>query len=233
MPSSTSSFEHFDCAARRAPDVPWGKVFLLVSALSLLGLAALEMTWAHLELKTSFVNDESLWQYELDRMKDSHETGYDRSIMLIGSSRIQNGIDPAVIEDRLDVEVYNLSISGTSSLSLLEYVANETDYNGLVVVEFWPLHHLIQEMKDGDKARRYTEYEENAALISSTEFQLDRVLHENFRIFHPGLNSIEIFFYVIYKRKMHYPVDSYSINRYGPLDYERQSKNWLKSNSQK
>lgn len=235
MPSSTSSFEHFDCAARRAPDVPWARVFLLVSVLSVLGLVAMEMTWAHFGLYTSLVNDEPLWQYELDRMRRAatSQGGYDDSLMLIGSSRIQNGVDPAILEQRLGVEVYNLSISGTSSLDLIEYIADDTDYDGLVVVEFWPLHHLIQDMKDGSKARRYTEYEQNAAFISPIEFQLDRVLHENFRIFHPGLNSIELFFHALYKREIRYPADNYSINRYGPLDYDRQSQAWLKSNIKK
>ncbi len=221
MHSSTSNSKSFDCAAKRAPDMPWVKVFTLVFLLSIVMLAAVEMGWRALDISPSLVNNEPLWQDQLNQLRDAQQT--ENSVLLIGSSRIQNGVKPTLLSQELGVDVFNLSISGTSSYDLLDFVANDTVFNGVVIVELWPQHHMIQELSDGRKAKQYINYEEQASFIDPFEFELDRILHENFRLFHPHLNTIELFFHALYSREVKYPVESYNVMRYGPLDYKRQS----------
>ena len=77
----------------------------------------------------SVADDKVLWGMELDKVR-----GGKADLTLIGASRLQLGFQVELFEEETGKKVANLAVAGSSPFPVLDYVANETDYSGLVVL---------------------------------------------------------------------------------------------------
>lgn len=75
-------------------------------------------------------DDADLWSMQLDRIRNS-----DRAVALLGASRIEFGVDPALLSKELDGRpVAMLAINGRYPLAALRALANDDSFTGLAIV---------------------------------------------------------------------------------------------------
>lgn len=109
-----------------------GWVALLVAGVLLAGA---EWGWRRRGFQPGVKDTPELWS--LTRAQASAEDG--RGVVLLGSSRFQGGLVPEELSKALGgVRVLQLSINGSSSLPLLEDVAGDERFRGLVLCEVSP-----------------------------------------------------------------------------------------------
>lgn len=151
MPSSTSNsergtnassdaiehgpFRHATNVADRAPHGPWVRTWLLAVLLAATTLVALELGLRREGLRPSVRDEAALWAAVRARA-----TGDGRStVVLLGSSRFQLGLDPAILNDALGTaQVLQLSIDGTSPVPVLKALSEDAAFRGTALVEVTP-----------------------------------------------------------------------------------------------
>lgn len=215
MRLSISSFE-FDSAGRRAPHKPWNKICAVVFVLLVMVIAALEIGWRRLGVLPGLANTSSLWALEVDRLKEEPPGG---GVVLIGSSRIQNGLSPTLMEEALrGARVYNLSMSGHDSYGALVFLAEQTEFSGTLVLELWPSNLFWSGQPPRpipDFVKFYGERSHGDAL----ETQLDVLVGSRLVLLHPELTMIPVLSRLVASRfKAPLPLETLDVRRYGALD---------------
>jgi hypothetical protein len=212
---SISSFE-FDSAGRRAPHKPWVKIGAVVLAALVVVSAALELGWRELGVRPGLANTSSLWALEVDRLK---EAAPGSGVVLIGSSRVQSGLDPEVLEGALGGEqVYNLSMSGYGSYGALVFLAEQTDFSGTLIVELWPSRMFWRELSD--ETPSFIKFYEERPHSDGLETRLDVWLGSRLVLLHPELTMIPVLSRLVASRfkDVPLPIETLNARRYGSLD---------------
>ncbi|MDB4386446.1 hypothetical protein N9Z47_03675 [bacterium] len=127
MPSSTSSFNI------EPPCLPFCKLLLLTAFLFLLGLASLEWYVRHIGYQYSLkgIGNSELWGYHrarIDREDTSHQ------VVTVGDSKMEMGFWSSTFEQEVPgSEVVMLAVKGSPSIVVLEDIAENTEFRGLVI----------------------------------------------------------------------------------------------------
>ncbi len=209
-------------AAHRPPEWSGPKVWLLVLLVVCVVLGAMEWFWRQHDITPGVRNTPENWALEVNRWLEHEEDN--QAIVLLGSSRIQCGVDPDLLSSSLhDVSVYNLSIGGTRSLDALEFLAEQPAFKGVVVVEIWPLVQLGQQDQTPylEKWKLFVNGFEQPTASQHLEARFDRALESRMRLLHGELNLNQVATRVLRTRKVLYPLESMLENRYTPLDFKR------------
>ena len=112
-----------------------GRVWWVALLVAGVLLASAELGWRRRGFQPSVKDTPELWS--LARAQVSEGNG--RSVALVGSSRFQVGLVPEVLSETLGgARVVQLSISGSSSLPVLEDLAADERFRGLVLCEVSP-----------------------------------------------------------------------------------------------
>ncbi len=128
MPSSTSSSE-------RAPALRWGRTWGIALVLFFGFFGWLEYAARARDIEPAFTDSAWLWSYWRAEVSD-HDP---KTVALVGSSRFQFGIDPAVMEEALPGhDVVQLAIVSSSPLPVLHDLAQDPSFVGTAVVEVHP-----------------------------------------------------------------------------------------------
>jgi len=121
---STSSFERPVVAG------PWVRTFALALAVVVLVLGGLELFWRSQGHVPSVTDDPDLWAVERHRLL----TGGDRTLVLIGASRLQVDVSTATLHTVLpEWRLVNLSVDALHPLAVLKHVAEEDRFRGAVL----------------------------------------------------------------------------------------------------
>lgn len=109
----------------------WGRSWLLALIIAVLLLGALEIFWRSNGHRPDVVDDQRLWAMERSNIGKSQ-----KEIVLLGSSRMQTDISINTLH-RLapDYSIINLSVSGTCANAVLRDLAEDSNFNGIVIVE--------------------------------------------------------------------------------------------------
>lgn len=134
MRSSISSSEADAVTLRPVPPVAWPRAALVALALFVAGLGAWEAYWRSQEFVPSYGNFDSQWA-EARRKVDDDEPD---ATVLIGSSRMQFDIDLDVWREETGVEPVQLALEGSNPLPILTNLAEDEDFDGLLVVGITP-----------------------------------------------------------------------------------------------
>lgn len=127
MPSSTSSFNI------EPPCLPYGKLLSLTALLFLLGLGSLEWYVRHLGYQYSLkgIGNSELWGYHRARI-DREDTS--QQVVTLGDSRMELGFWSSTFEKEVPgSEVVMLPVRWSSSFVVLEDIANNTEFQGMVI----------------------------------------------------------------------------------------------------
>lgn len=113
---------------RDIPDQPWGRLALAVAAVLLLGTAALEWNARRIGLHAGDLdNSQTDWAVERARSAGA-------AVAIVGDSRILFDTDLDRFEALTGERPIQLAIHGTSALTLLQDVAANPKFNGLLIV---------------------------------------------------------------------------------------------------
>jgi len=135
MPSSISSSESEPVFHRRIPEMKWPRVAVLAVVLAAAGVGAWEAYWrVAQQYEASYRNSDSQWAEARRRV----DAGEPNATVFIGSSRTQFDIDLDVWQDETGVHGIQLALEGSNALPILTDLANDEDFNGLLVVGLTP-----------------------------------------------------------------------------------------------
>ncbi len=124
MHSSTSNSE---------ATLPWAR-FARITGLTLLALAIVwEGCWRWKGFVPSHKDDVGLWSDERDRLKEAPLSP--APIAVIGTSRIYYGLDTRLVEGTTGRPLMQLAINGTSPVPVLEDLAADENFRGLVLAD--------------------------------------------------------------------------------------------------
>ncbi len=149
MHSSTSSSD------QRLPSGPWVRTWILAFALAVGALTAWEFVARSLGYQPSARDDTMTWAAARGSVTE-------RSTVLVGTSRIQTDVDPQVWAEEVGGEApIQLGMAGTPSLTVLENLAADRSFAGLVVFDVVPLYLFNGDACYENRAREYVAvYEE-------------------------------------------------------------------------
>jgi hypothetical protein len=208
--SSTSS----SSAASRAPAGPgWQQVAVLL--LTAVLCLALHERWLRDAGTTPGVrNTPDLWALHAIAAQQGPS-----GVVLVGNSRMVNGIDPAVLSEALDgAPVYNLSVSGSHPLDGLAFVAQEVPVPHVVIVEASALHLLMTH--DETRRQRWQQYAsalDRPPVLQPFERTLDLWTEERLALLHPQRLLRDLLVTVAAGRPIQPPLETYARTRFGAL----------------
>lgn len=196
MPSSTSSSEANDRLPRTRPTAR----LLLAAVVFVLIAAGAELAWRARGFQPSVIDTHDFWSFH--RLLARHPRG-GRALVITGSSRSQQAIDPRLLEEELPgYDVVHLSIAMTTGLRQAQHLCDDPEFNGVVLLDT-SFTHMLRPTLDQEAAPylntfneyyqslRYANRIANTALKGwiqskfvalSTELRLDRILHAKGRL---------------------------------------------------
>ena len=127
MRSSTSSSND------RLPSLGWVGLLASPCLLFLFVVVALEARLASLGIKPTIQDSEALWIKERGLADDIGSS----AIVLTGASRIHLGLDLPTLQMVTGLKPVQLAIVGTSSLAVLKGLADDPDFKGTVLVDYY------------------------------------------------------------------------------------------------
>lgn len=143
MHSSTSSSEVEVALPTRSAR----RVLMAAVALAGVALLGLELFW-RMRGFTPMVRDTmQLWALERARVRDDANV-----IAIIGSSRAQLALDPEVLTEELGRPAIQLAITGGSPLPVLEDLASDPQFRGIVLCEVTPSSFFVAPSKLASQA---------------------------------------------------------------------------------
>ena len=147
MPSSTSSSESAErltasdrpgvaqpVPVRDIPAQPWRQIFLIAMLLSLLMTAAWEVYWRASGATPGYRNSDDSWASQRLRI----DRGDGAKTVLIGSSRVLFDVQLPVWQAVTGERPIQLALEGTSSLPVMEDLADDPHFTGRLLVGVTP-----------------------------------------------------------------------------------------------
>lgn len=113
-------------------DRRWLLVWPLALLLAALGLGAVEWHWRGLDYRPKVLDSMQLWSLQRDRVYGDGRV----PLVLLGASRIEFGVDPAVLAEHLPgYRPLMLAIDGHYPIATLRDLAADTDFRGVVLCD--------------------------------------------------------------------------------------------------
>lgn len=129
MPLSISS------SNQRIPHAPYGKLWATALVFTVLFGGFAEIFLRHKGHLKSVTDNSVLWGMEMDKARAQRA-----DVAVIGASRMALGFQVDQFEERTGLVVANVTIDGSSPIPVLEHVAFETGFSGLVLVSVAESH---------------------------------------------------------------------------------------------
>lgn len=119
---------------RDIPVRPWGSIILATFVMFVLLIAGWEWVWRDYGVTTSYRNSLGQWAAQRRRI----DTGEGDKTVLIGSSRVLFGVQLPVWEKAAGERPIQLSLEGTSSIPVLEDLAEDPNFKGRLLIGVTP-----------------------------------------------------------------------------------------------
>ena len=176
MLSSTSS------SSDRVPDVRWRCVWPVALAIALVLLGGWESFWRVRGFVPSIRATPAVWCMERERVTPD-------SVVLLGASRIQTGVNPAQLESLLGRRVVQLAIPGSSPLPLLEAFAAQQTFQGLLIVGLNPrVAFDATSEREADTRAYMRQYDDYLMPFGYVESHITTEIHAALVMRDPGLS---------------------------------------------
>lgn len=179
MPSSISS-SNFD-----PPSKPWGAVLLVAVLLTAMMGFGLEMVWRARGYSPGVVDSPSLWALEREELEEADKT----HIAIVGSSRFQTGLDPAVMKQNAPgYEFHQVAVAAGNPLLLLYDLADDDSFAGIVLFEFAPDRFAMVNPAAMARAKSMLAGYHKAQLVDRPERMARTFLQSRLVLLHEALN---------------------------------------------
>ena len=148
----------------------WGIVWAVTLLLVGIVVGGWELLVRDAGLGPAYVDNKTLWA---DTRHQLNKHGQE-AIVLLGASRMQRAVEVSTMTDRFDRPVFQLSVEGSSYLSVLENLAVDPRISGTVVVSIAPaftFNRLLTQLDNGGQSE-YLRYYSNQSYARRLEQRL-------------------------------------------------------------
>jgi hypothetical protein len=150
----------------------WGRTWLTVALCVGLLLAGWEGFWRQRGFSPTVSDNAELWA--LARRKASRLGS--EGVVLVGSSRIQLGLNPETFEQFVGIRPVMLAIDGSSPLPVLRHLAQDPDFDSRAIVSLVPM--FLAEPADEDRALEWVRAFEEQKWSSRLETRLSAFIQQ-------------------------------------------------------
>jgi hypothetical protein len=186
--SSTSSFRTLPRA--------WFSI-ALGAGLALVALVGWELLWRSRGFAPSITDNEPLWCHE------RRAVGGKDTVVVLGSSRLQVGLDPQVLARALEGrKVISLALGGANPIPALLDLGKDKDFSGVVILEYMPRRMLTPDSAAVARTRGFVESCSNPSLIVDVEAAMDRGLERHLVFLNSELHPVTILSHTVKNRSL-------------------------------
>lgn len=181
MRSSTFNFE------RAVPEGPWGRAWIFAVVLFAVAMGLFERGFRARGMVPDIVDDEALWAYHRGRVY----AGGEKTLILVGGSRLQLGADLEVLRARLpDHEIVQLAIDGKTPVAALRDLAEDGRVRGTVLVDV--AEHALERSYWQDQQRHVLHHRDQKNLTANLERRASSLMQSHFVVVNPyvGFNNL-------------------------------------------
>lgn len=181
MPSSTSNFK------RPVPDLPWPRIWAVAGAVVLLTLGGSELLWRARGYPAELRDGPGLWAL----MRKSVAQNDPRQVVIIGDSRMQNGISTAAFQEVFKTKPVQLALVNGAAAPVLFNLAQDPSFNGIVVssVNRWDLSGMPEKW---EMPRDYLNYYQGLTPAQILDERVAMLLEPNLVFMLPDLAPAQL-----------------------------------------
>jgi hypothetical protein len=193
-----------------------GWVALLVAGLLLVGA---ELGWRRRGFQPSVKDTPELWS----RVRAQASAGDGRAVVLLGSSRFQGGLVPEELSKALGgARLLQLSINGSSSLPVLEDLAADEHFRGLVLCEVSPtLFFSVEPNEVRTRPAAYLAAHQHRTFVADWETALRVPLQERLVVLLSAVHPKNVLHHLVVNRTLPAPPISRTLaNRQQQSDFQ-------------
>ena len=185
MLSSTSS------SKQRLPTLPWLALWLPACLLGATLIVLLEVLLAQRGVVPNIPDSELLWREQRTRIKSLGK----QALVIVGASRSQLGLDLPLLANLSKMQPVQLALDGASYWPVLRGLANDPDFVGTVIVDYYP-HHELEDNPGSTSTRYESNYRQNKTQLMEWQFdrienQLEWRLRSNLRNYADGARPLD------------------------------------------
>lgn len=209
MPSSISN------SKAGLPNVRWGRTWRVALLLLPATLGGWEALWRSKGFEPLIRDTVETWTAARSRVKSD-------SVVLIGTSRIQSAVDPKYFSSGMGGRTpIHLAIPTASPLPMLEDLAQDHSFSGLVIVDLIPYLVFEATLKHESEILKYIQayHEYLKSPAKRLEIQLRLEVQSRFVFPSPTLSPQRIFSAAWNGEPLHKPFFRMQITRYIPNDF--------------
>ncbi|MAE60629.1 MAG: hypothetical protein CMJ49_04635 [Planctomycetaceae bacterium] len=145
-------------------------MWILAACLLFVSVAASEWVWRERGFAANVIDTPALWSVHRGRV---YAGGDRRPIVLVGSSRAQQGVDPQVLSEALGgTNVVSLCLAGAKPWVVIEDLCADEEFDGIVVVS--TVIPMLTPSTDGGASRRVELFQRDFRRPTTA---IDRRLH--------------------------------------------------------
>lgn len=194
----------------------WFGLFLTGLLLAFLLLSVWEISWRVAGFQPVIEDDLGIWAVK--RLAVQKEKGSD--VVLLGASRMQLDVDPRIVFAETGRKALMLAIDGSSPLPVLADLAENTDFDGLVLCSLLP-QWLADAGEDRGRSAKWVRKFHRQKWSSWIETRLSLFLQSHFVFRYPGLLPNELWTNFLAGEMPDPPYAPMRMDRYRPADYSR------------
>ena len=116
----------------RLPDSPFKKIWLLIFISLVLFIVVWDGFWISRKIGPLPKDDAKLWSYHRKRVVSLGK----KAVVLIGSSRMQMGLDQGKFTQLTGKKTIQLAVAGESPIPVLQNLAEDDSFNGTIISDF-------------------------------------------------------------------------------------------------
>ena len=214
MPLSTSSSS--ERITQNLSRSIWLRSWLLAMTLVLICLGGWESFWRLQGYVPTVEDDLGLWAE--NRRQANQQEG--ETVALIGASRIQLGLHPDVFARTTGGRPLMLAIDGNSPLPILQNLAEDPEFSGLVICGLTP-QWLAESKTTKRRAAKWIRKYRRQKWSSRLETQLSAGVQQLFVFRFPGLSPGRVWQHLIHDERLKKVYAPMRIDRYRPADYTK------------
>ena len=192
----------------------WGRVWLLALSSVLALLSVWEISWRCQGFRPSVRDQWGLWA----KMRQKAAQKGDKSVTLIGASRIQTGLHPRVFARATGIHPIMLAVDGSNPIPVLKDLAADPRVTGTIICSLIPMW-LGEASGDFGRAGEWIRKYHDRKWSKRVETELTVLLQQHLVFRYTGLQPDEIWEDI---EEGHWPRKPYApmrANRFRPTDF--------------
>ena len=176
-------------SSERLPAADWARTWLLAGMIIVLSLGTWEIFWRMTGFKPGLHDSAGLWAIERKKVK-----GFDpEQIVFLGASRIQLAMDLGAFAEVFDGrKPVQLAIAGSSFIPVLENLADDKSFNGIVICEGNEYLLLLENNNLPQLSNEYAAFYKNMRFMDVIGQYFNMSLQKALVLFLPELDPLNI-----------------------------------------